>query len=235
MLNYAHRGASSYAPENTWPAFELGIELNANGIETDVRKTKDGVLVLFHDDSLKRIVGVEGGVEDYTYAQLSEFDFGLFKGEQYRGEKIVSMEGFVSRYGRKDLSLAIELKGKEIELDVCRMLEDKQVSNYIVTSFDYSQLLKVRKRCGSTKIGYLTDCFSREMVDKLVRDRVDEICPKAELLTPSICTYAHKSGLSIRAWGVKDYDLMVHCCLCGVDGMTVNFPDLLDAYLKRLC
>ena len=51
FINYAHRGASAYAPENTMSAFLLGIKQGANGIETDVRRTKDGVLVLFHDDN----------------------------------------------------------------------------------------------------------------------------------------------------------------------------------------
>ena len=49
MINYAHRGASEYAPENTLSAFYLGLQQGANGIETDVRKTKDGVTVNFPD------------------------------------------------------------------------------------------------------------------------------------------------------------------------------------------
>ena len=52
MINYAHRGASEYAPENTMSSFYLGLTMKANGIETDVQKTKDGKLVLFHDDTL---------------------------------------------------------------------------------------------------------------------------------------------------------------------------------------
>ena len=58
MINYAHRGASAYAPENTMSAFDLGLRMNADGIETDIRRTKDGVLVLFHDDDLLRIAGI---------------------------------------------------------------------------------------------------------------------------------------------------------------------------------
>ena len=57
FVNYAHRGASAYAPENTLASFYLGCQMGANGVETDVQRTKDGVLVLFHDNDLMRIAG----------------------------------------------------------------------------------------------------------------------------------------------------------------------------------
>ena len=57
FVNYAHRGASEYAPENTMSSFYLGVEMKADGIETDVRRTNDGVLVLFHDTTLQRVMG----------------------------------------------------------------------------------------------------------------------------------------------------------------------------------
>ena len=73
MINYAHRGASEYAPENTLSSFYLGLLQGANGIETDVQRTKDGVLVLFHDDTLERVTGVSGSIKDYTLSELQTF------------------------------------------------------------------------------------------------------------------------------------------------------------------
>ena len=72
FINYAHRGASAYAPENTMAAFRLGVALGANGVETDIRRTKDGVPVLFHDETLLRLTGVDKRVADLTYDELSE-------------------------------------------------------------------------------------------------------------------------------------------------------------------
>ena len=69
---YAHRGASEYAPENTMSSFYLGLHMGANGIETDVRRTKDGTLVLFHDATLDRVCGVSGELTDYTYEELTK-------------------------------------------------------------------------------------------------------------------------------------------------------------------
>ena len=235
MINYAHRGASSYAPENTIAAFDLGLELKANGIETDIRKTKDEVFVLFHDDNLKRITGIDGAIEDFTYEELCAFDFGSFKGPQYKNEKIVKFEDFLRRYGKQDLSLALEIKGEGIEIEIYQVVEKEEISNYTITSFDYSKLLNLRKYSETPRLGFLTDCLSREAVDQLVEDEIDEICPRADLITPRLCDYAHQKGLTIRAWSVKNYDLMMHCCLCNVDGMTVNFPDLLASHLDGLC
>ena len=70
MINYAHRGACEYAPENTLSSFYLGLLQGANGIETDVQLTKDGELVLFHDDTLDRVSDGTGRLCDYTLAQL---------------------------------------------------------------------------------------------------------------------------------------------------------------------
>ena len=70
MINYAHRGASEYAPENTLSSFYLGMIQGANGIETDVHRTKDGVLVLFHDDTLDRVSDGVGKISDYTFEEL---------------------------------------------------------------------------------------------------------------------------------------------------------------------
>ena len=74
FVNYAHRGASEYLPENTLLAFYTGIYMGANGKKTDVQKTKDGILVLFHDDTLMRVTGQSGSIADYTFAQLQAFD-----------------------------------------------------------------------------------------------------------------------------------------------------------------
>lgn len=69
---YAHRGASHYCPENTMMAFYMGMQMGANGIETDVRRTRDGLLVLFHDETLTRVTGAEGSIADYTYDELQK-------------------------------------------------------------------------------------------------------------------------------------------------------------------
>lgn len=65
FVNYAHRGASHYAPENTMIAFRKALELQANGIELDLKRTKDGKIVVFHDDEIDRVSNGTGKLEDY--------------------------------------------------------------------------------------------------------------------------------------------------------------------------
>lgn len=233
MINYAHRGASAYAPENTFAAFDLGLNMNANGIETDIRRTRDGVYVLFHDDDMIRVTGIKGSVADYSFNELYALDFGIYKGEQYKGEHIVRLDEFLNKYGHSGLNLALEIKQEGIETELVGFIKEISVENYVITSFDYNQLINIKEYDETIRLGYLTSCFSHEIIDDLVSKGIYEICPKAEMLTPALCSYAKIRGLKIRAWGVTNYDLMLHACLCNVDGMTVNFPDLLDNYLKN--
>ena len=109
----AHRGFSENYPENTMSAFRAAIALGVDQIETDVRITKDGELVLIHDAYVDRTSNGTGVVHDMTYAELMELDFGAWKGEEFRGEKIVTLREFMELV--KDLpemTLDIELKEK---------------------------------------------------------------------------------------------------------------------------
>lgn len=72
---WAHRGASGYAPENTLEAFQKAIEQNADGIELDVQMTKDGELVVIHDETIDRVCEGSGWVKDFTYGKLCRFHF----------------------------------------------------------------------------------------------------------------------------------------------------------------
>ncbi len=234
IVNYAHRGASAYAPENTVPAFDLGIEMGADGIETDIRMTKDGVLVLFHDDTLMRLAGNPAAVEDLTFEELSLIDLGTTKGEQYRGTGIVRLDDFISEYGiNKRKHLALEIKGRGIALDAYAEISRHPGLVCEITSFSYESLREIRRHHSEPRLGYLTSCFSHGEIMRLIDDGMNEICPRADLITPALVEDAHRAGLRVRAWGVSDMGLMIHAALSGVDGMTVNFPDLLTAYLRR--
>ena len=82
-LNFAHRGFSGQYPENTMLAFEKAVEAGADGIELDVQFSKDGKLVIMHDESLLRTAGIDGFVKDYTLEQLKAMDFSGKLGDRY--------------------------------------------------------------------------------------------------------------------------------------------------------
>lgn len=232
FVNYAHRGASEYAPENTFASFCMGIEMGANGIETDVRKTRDNVLVLFHDDAMVRLTGENIRVGELTYEELITKDIGSFKGEKYRNERVVSYEDFLKYFGGKNLHFAIELKDTNIEKEVVEKIYTLQMQDRaIVTSFHWESLTCIRSFDKTIRLGYLSRTFTKEGIDECADTGLYQICPQAAMATKELVDYAKGKGLNVRAWGVKNADLMLHCLNCGVDGMTVNFPDMLTKVL----
>jgi len=229
FINYAHRGASEYMPENTLSAFYLGIYHRANGIETDVRITADGIPVLFHDDTLQRTAGQPGSVRDYTLEQLRSFMISTPDGGQH--DRIVTLEEFCRLFGHRDLHFAVELKENGIEEQVLSLLAQYGMKEKsIITAFEFPRLEQVR-RLGDWEIGWLISKADDTAVEKLLSIGGKQICPKASTLTPETVDALHGRGLNVRAWGVSSPELMEAVLDAGADGMTINFPDLLTEAL----
>lgn len=230
FVNYAHRGASEYAPENTMLSFYLGLTMGANGIETDIHVTKDGIPVLFHDDTLVRVTGQPGSVEDYTFSQLQ--DFMVQKGELF--DKIPAFEDFLQHFAFRDITFAIELKQSDVEKETADLIQKYGIENkVVVTSFKYEELLKMRRYAPELETGYLTSTITEELLQDMKQQGITELCPKADLVTEETVAYWHSLGFRVRAWGVANDELMKNAYDCGADGMTVNFPDRLTAYIQE--
>ncbi len=230
FINYAHRGASEYAPENTLLSFYTGILMGANGIETDVQRTKDGILVLFHDGSLTRVTGEEGAVADYTYEELRRFS--VKKG--HLSDKICTLEAFLQNFCHRDLTFAIELKSAGVEEDTAALIRRYSVEEKVViTSFGFQNLCAMRKAAPELKCGFLTSTVTDERLAEMKELGIGEICPKATEITAADTVRWHEMGFNVRAWGVANTEIMLSACEAGVDGMTVNFPDKLTAYITE--
>lgn len=230
FINYAHRGASEYCPENSLLSFYTGIFMGANGIETDVQMTKDNIPVLFHDKTLSRVTGEKASIGDYTYNQL--LNFNVYNGKLL--DKIVSLRRFFECFAHKDLTFAIELKGENTEKATFELIKEFGVSDKVViTSFKFDYLKKYRDLDGNTRIGYLVETVTDSVISDLKSINGYEICPRACGLTKNNVKLWHNLGFNVRAWGVSDIKLMKHAVKCGVDGMTVNFPDKLTKYIAK--
>jgi glycerophosphoryl diester phosphodiesterase len=228
FMNLAHRGASSYAPENTLAAFYKAIEVGANGIETDIKVTKDGKLFLFHDDLLDRTTNGKGSPIEKGWDQLENLDAGSWYSSKYKGEKLVTLEQFLYFFGSKDLIFALELKDRLIEHKVLEFIQHYDLFDQTtITSFDFKNLIEVRKLDTNIKIGYLIPKIDLATIEKFKNIGGNQICPQARHLTKDDVQLAREYQLEVRAWGVANEKLMCHAFECGVDGMTVNFPDKL--------
>lgn len=232
FVNYAHRGASQYRPENTMISFRLGLEQGANGIETDVHITKDGVAVLFHDHTIDRVTNGKGNVTDYTYDELLGFD--VIK-DEYKA-KIPTLREFLDEFADRDITFAIELKqlgAAEAVIDMLREYDLAQKT--VITSFNYDELKRAAAYGKEFRFGYLTSNVSQEHILEMIEDKISEICPKASLVMedPNRVANWHKLGFNVRVWGVSNEEIMRSALDAGVDGMTVNFPDKLSTLLKE--
>lgn len=233
MINYAHRGASEYAPENTLSSFYLGLMQGANGIETDVQRTKDGVLVLFHDNTLDRVSNVSGNLSEYTYEELLSFKiYGNCTSDFY--DKIVTLEEFLDKFASYDIKFAIELKGEGVEEDTLSMIRRYGVLDKTTfTSFNFEYIKKIKQMEPKARVGWLISSPGEEEINKLLDISGEEMAPKAECITKEMMDVLRDKGLGVRAWGVFNVQLMKKMCDLKVDGMTVNFPDRLSQYIKK--
>ena len=231
MINYAHRGASEYAPENTLSSFYLGLLQGANGIETDIQKTKDGVLVLFHDEMLDRVSNASGKLCDYTLDELKNIKiYGNATCGFY--DRIVTLRQFLETFSQYDIQFALELKGPDVEAESLAMVKKFGVMDKVTfTSFRFDYIEKIKKLDATARVGWLTVEAGDEAVEKLCSIGGEEMAPMAEKVTPELMEKWRKAGLGVRAWGVTSVQLMKKMADFGVDGMTVNFPDRLQEYL----
>ena len=111
-----HRGDRRYFPENTMPAFRSAVEMGCDAIETDVRMTKDGHLVLIHDRSVERTTNGKGFVDEMTLDEIKALDAGSWKAPEFAGEKIPTVEEFLEYVSGTDTVINWELKEYPLEL-----------------------------------------------------------------------------------------------------------------------
>jgi len=224
-LVFAHRGASAYAPENTFAAFDLAIEMGAPAIETDVRATADSHLVLMHDERVDRTTDGHGKVSDLTLAEVRALDAGAWFGRELAGQRVPTVEEFLARYGGR-LPICLEVKAPDVEghlLDLVRAAG--LLAKVELTSFSLDIVARLCDLAPEAKVGYLTPRLDEEAIAQTVAVGARQICPKAEALTPDRIRAARAAGLEVRAWGVGDDDLLARAVALGVDGFTTNWPD----------
>lgn len=233
MINYAHRGASEYAPENTMSSFYLGLLQGANGIETDVQRTRDGELVLFHDTTLDRVTNGSGAVSDYTLAELRELKV---TGNATTGffDRIVTFREFLEVFSAYNIHFAIELKVPGVEEDTVALAKEFGIMDRTTfTSFEFECIRKTKEVCPEARVGWLIAKPTEENLEALKAIGGEELAPVATEITEERIADWRSQGFGVRAWGVTRVELMKEMCRLGVDGMTVNFPDRLFQYLAR--
>jgi len=230
----AHRGASSYAPENTFAAFELAIRMGVHHIELDVEATSDGHIVVIHDDTVDRTTNGTGPVTSHSLAALQALDAGSWFGAQFSGERIPAFDAVLRRYKGR-VHIHTEIKGRSTYLsqrtaDLVR--QHGMIDQVTITSFQKARLEEIRAYAPELVTGWLLAEGSDAVIAQASAIGVRQICPRADTVTAALVSRLHAEGFAVRAWGVATEALMRQVVRAGADGATVNFPDKLLAYLS---
>ncbi|GAA0903996.1 glycerophosphodiester phosphodiesterase [Streptomyces thermoalcalitolerans] len=246
----AHRGASAYAPENTLPAVDKAAALGISWVENDVQRTKDGRLVVIHDDSLERTTNVEEvfpdrapwKVKDFTAAEIARLDAGSWFSPAYAGTRVPTLEQYLRRVERNHQKLLLEIKSPElypgIEQQILKQLAndgwlDRQhlADRLIVQSFSADSLRIVHELKPAVTTGFLGRPAEADL--KRYAAFADLINPSHGTLSADYVkavhalTGPHGKPLKVFTWTVNDAARARTVAGYGVDGIITDKPDVV--------
>ncbi|CAD5243792.1 glycerophosphodiester phosphodiesterase family protein [Thermococcus camini] len=239
VIVLGHRGYSARYPENTLLAFKKAVEAGANGIELDVWLTKDGEVVVIHDDTVDRTSNGSGKVKDMTLNELKSLDFG-------NGEMIPTLEETFEALP-EDILINVEIKDVEAVKKTAAIIGANNPSRVMVSSFLIDALREYRKYDRETRMGLLVD---REETLARLPALIGELSlwsinPPVEALefigvekTVGALQMARGTGLKVVLWSLKDETYYTNDNLVRLgglfDGVIVNDVEKMVEYLSRL-
>lgn len=223
----AHRGASAYEPENTLAAFKKAKELGAQWMECDVRLTRDGKVIVFHDNRLNRMTNSAGWIRWKKHSTLQKLKIGL-------NERIVHLEELLDFLEEIGLSVNIEIKKdfgrvRKTVKKVMEILHQKPRKNIslLISSFSERSLHEVRKRDKTIHLGLLMEKWNprwQSLADQL--NCVSIHCSKNILTTERILEIK-KTGRQVLVFTINNHKEVQQHYHMGVDAVFSDYPDLL--------
>lgn len=249
-LVVAHRGASAYAPENTFAAIDKAADMGFRWVENDVQRTKDGELVIVHDDTLTRTTNVEQvfpgrapwKVKDFTAAEIARLDAGSWFSPKYAGQRVPTLKQYMNRVSRNHQSLVFEFKKPELYpgiekqgLAVLRKtgwLDKHHVkSKLVIQSFSADSVKKVHKLRPDVKTGFLgTPAVADLPKYAKFADQINSThgSISREYVAAIHATKGpHRKRLEIFTWTVNDAATARKVAGFRVDGIITNTPDVV--------
>lgn len=218
VIPVGHRGAPKFYPENTLESLWRAVELGAWMVELDIRQTKDGELVVFHDAELGRMTGAEGNVADKSWKELAKLSVeGWFK--------IPRLEDVLVRL-REKAWINIEVK-KADPAKLADVLRRHAMSDQvIVSSFDWDVLDALEKADPAVARGLLTE-EKQDAAAALTARKAGGWFPRADLVDAATVTQVHEAGAYLMAWTVDDPDAIKQLAALGVDAICSNDMEAL--------
>jgi glycerophosphoryl diester phosphodiesterase len=248
-LVYAHRGGLALSPENTIAAFDRGMAEGADGLELDVRLSRDGVVVVHHDETLERTTSVAGPVAALTADELARVDAGHHFAQNgafpFRGQGIgvPRLDEVLRRY--PDAQLIIEMKGDSPELGaaVAEVVRKAgAVERAMLSSFAHRTVLAARQTSADVRTGASTPearaALFRSWLGLAPRDpayhgfQLPERAGLLRVISPRFARTVTGAGLAVAVWVVNAEADMRRLLDWGVTGLITDRPDLAVPLLK---
>jgi glycerophosphoryl diester phosphodiesterase len=238
----AHRGASWDAPENSRAAVELAWRQGADAVEVDFRLTRDGHIVASHDDSLKRVSGVDVHISEHSLDELRRLDVGSWKGPQWSRERIATLDELLAVAAPPGKRFYVEIKsGPEVAAELARAVRASGWAEERIVPICFSaEVLVAIRRVLSRSPTYLIVEFLQDPRTGVWYPDADECLAEAvsheltgldlmaaRALDPALVGRIRKAGLDLCAWTVDTEEEALRLMALGVRRLTTNRPGFL--------
>jgi glycerophosphoryl diester phosphodiesterase len=200
-------------------------------IEFDCQLTRDGHVVVFHDERLMRTAGVRGAVRDQTLAQLKKLDIGAWRSRAYKGERILTLEEALDTI-RGNVDICLEIKSYPdsipgIELKLLFILSHYDyLDRTVLSSSDYRALARVRELAPEAALGIIHGSNKgAEPVNAAKELGADSIHVRKDLASRGFLERAWEEGFDVYVWTVNEVRDMEAFAAQGVQGLISDFPE----------
>lgn len=232
VKNYAHRGFSGAYPENTMLAFRKAVEAGCDGIELDVHLSKDGELVIMHDERLNRTTDGNGFIKDYDYKEIR----GLNAAHLYNGryQHVPNLREYFEWVKGQSIISIIELKTNRLEYEGIEEKVNTLIVEYglqdwiIICSFNPYSMERMKKINPTLKGALLVDRWSDDIGGYAKVLGMEYLHPYYRLMTLSRVDEIKSYGLGVNVWTVNEEKEMLEMIKIGVDGIITNYPNRLS-------
>ncbi|MEW9501108.1 glycerophosphodiester phosphodiesterase [Jeotgalibacillus marinus] len=243
MITVAHRGAANFAPENTMSSFQKGLDLGADFIEGDVHLSKDGELIVIHDESVDRTTNGKGLVKNFTLDELKKLDAGTSFHSDFEGEAIITLNELLEEFYGK-IGILIEIKNPSlypgIEEKVVEILDQyNDLQSIVVQSFSEHALKKIHELNPKLQIAVLIETSTTPISSKKLNDLTSfatYINFNISNLNKRMVDEIHQREGKVLVWSKTDPKLIQKAFRYGVDGIITDFsswPYLPPVYVAE--
>lgn len=235
---FAHRGYSGKYPENTMIAFKKALECGVDGIELDIQLTKDGEVVIIHDETIDRTTTGKGFVVDYTYEELERFD-ASFKFKDLGFNKIPTLREYFQLVKDYDIVTNVELKTGineylGIEEKVWELIKEYNLEEkVIISSFNHFSVMRMKKIAPQLKYGFLSEDWIIDAGKYTHSHGVQCYHPRFNNLVPNVIKELKKYNLEINTWTVNLEEDMRYLYSNNIDVIITNYPELAQEIKKE--